>query len=135
MGVLINMPFGGRRDGNLLRKLGPKELPAWAREIGADSWAQVLLKFIVAHPAVTCAIPATSKVAHLQENMGAMRGAQPASEVLIEGVLASPDGPVETAETTLDYLAPDSERTGGLWFSRDPSGLELQLHAKGYAAP
>jgi uncharacterized protein (TIGR02588 family) len=63
------------------------------------------------------------------------RGAQPASEVLIEGVLAGPDGPVETAETTLDYLAPDSERAGGLWFSRDPSGLELQLHAKGYAAP
>ncbi len=63
------------------------------------------------------------------------RGGEPASEVLVEGVLAGPDGPLETAETTLDYLAPHSEREGGLLFSRDPAGLELQLHAKGYAAP
>ena len=49
-------------------------LPAWAAEIGCDSWAQVVLKFIVSHPAVTCAIPATSRVAHVRENMAAARG-------------------------------------------------------------
>ncbi len=53
--VLINMPFGGRRDGNLLRKLGERPLPPWAGEIGAGSWAEVLLKYVVSHPAVTCA--------------------------------------------------------------------------------
>jgi aryl-alcohol dehydrogenase-like predicted oxidoreductase len=52
-------------------------LPGWAAEIGCESWAQVLLKFIVGHPAVTCAIPATSKVAHLRDNMKAAYGALP----------------------------------------------------------
>ena len=77
MGVLINMPFGGRRDGNLLRKLGAKELPGWAREIGADSWAQVLLKYVASHPAVTVAIPGTTRLAHLEDNQAAGRGELP----------------------------------------------------------
>ena len=48
-----------------------------AAEIGCDGWAQVALKFVVSHPAVTCAIPATRQVAHLQQNMGAARGPLP----------------------------------------------------------
>ena len=54
--VLINRPFGG---GNLLRRLGGRALPGWAADIGATSWAQVLLRFVLAHPAVSCAIPGT----------------------------------------------------------------------------
>lgn len=52
-------------------------LPGWAAEIGCSGWPQVLLKFIVSHPAVTCAIPATSQVAHMRENMGAGVGPLP----------------------------------------------------------
>ena len=72
--VLVNRPF---REGELLRALARHRLPGWAAEIGCRSWAQVALKFIVSHPAVTCAIPATSRVDHLRENMAAMRGPMP----------------------------------------------------------
>ncbi len=72
--VLVNRPF---RQGDLLDQLRGHPLPGWAREIGCDSWAQVALKFVVSHPAVTCAIPATSQVAHLRQNMGAARGRLP----------------------------------------------------------
>ncbi|MGQ2978363.1 MAG: aldo/keto reductase [Polaromonas sp.] len=72
--VLVNRPF---REGALLRQLQRHPLPAWAAEIDCSSWAQVALKFVVSHPAVTCAIPATSKPAHLRENMGAARGRLP----------------------------------------------------------
>ena len=72
--VLANRPFAG---GDLLRRLRAKPLPSWAAEIGCKSWAQILLKFVVSHPAVTCAIPATSKVAHLQDNMEAGQGPLP----------------------------------------------------------
>jgi diketogulonate reductase-like aldo/keto reductase len=64
--VLVNRPF---REGALLRQLQRHPLPAWAGEIGCASWAQVALKFAISHPAVTCAIPATSNVAHARENM------------------------------------------------------------------
>ena len=77
MGELINMPFGGRRDGNLLRKLGEKELPEWAAEIGANSWAQALLKYVLSHPAVTVAIPGTTRLSHLEDNQAAGRGELP----------------------------------------------------------
>ena len=63
------------------------------------------------------------------------QGGEPAVELLIEGALRGPDGSVETAETTLDYLAPGSQRAGGLLFSRDPRRFELELRAKGYAEP
>ena len=66
--VLANRPF---REGALLRQLQRHALPPWAREIGCASWAQVALKFIVSHPAVTCAIPATGNVAHVLENVAA----------------------------------------------------------------
>ena len=52
-------------------------LPGSAAEIGCSGWPQALLKFIVSHPAVTCAIPATSQVAHMRENMGARAGPLP----------------------------------------------------------
>jgi diketogulonate reductase-like aldo/keto reductase len=72
--VIVNRPF---RQGDLLDQLRGHPLPGWSREIGCDSWAQVALKFVVSHPAVTCAIPATSQVAHLRQNMGAARGRLP----------------------------------------------------------
>ena len=72
--VLVNRPF---REGELLRQLKRHPLPAWAAEIDCTSWAQLVLKFIVSHPAVTCAIPATSQVAHVRENMAAAGGRMP----------------------------------------------------------
>jgi diketogulonate reductase-like aldo/keto reductase len=72
--VLANRPF---REGALLRQLRRHPLPPWARDIDCASWAQVVLKFIVTHPAVTCAIPATSSVAHVRENMAAATGRMP----------------------------------------------------------
>jgi diketogulonate reductase-like aldo/keto reductase len=72
--VLVNRPF---RQGALLQQLQRHPLPGWAAEIGCRHWAQVALKFVLAHPAVTCAIPATSQVAHLRQNMEAARGPLP----------------------------------------------------------
>ena len=72
--VIANRPFTG---GDLFRRLRGRPLPAWAAEIDCESWAQVLLKFVVSHPAITCAIPATSRVAHLRENMKAGVGRLP----------------------------------------------------------
>ncbi len=72
--VIVNRPF---QQGDLLRRLGGRPLPGWAAEIGCSTWAQAVLKFIVAHPAVTCAIPATGNVAHVRENMAAAHGALP----------------------------------------------------------
>jgi diketogulonate reductase-like aldo/keto reductase len=64
--VIANRPFAG---GGLLSRLGRKPLPAFASELECESWAQLLLKFVVSHPAVTCAIPATSKAAHMRDNV------------------------------------------------------------------
>ena len=72
--VIVNRPF---REGALLRQLARHPLPGWAAEIDCRHWAQVALKFVVSHPAVTVAIPATSQVAHLRQNMAAARGRQP----------------------------------------------------------
>ncbi len=66
--VIANRPFGG---GEALRRALKEPLPAWAAEAGCASWAQVFLKWILADPAVTCAIPATSKAAHLEDDLGA----------------------------------------------------------------
>jgi diketogulonate reductase-like aldo/keto reductase len=74
MAVLINRPFDG---GSLFRRVRGKPLPPWAAEFDCHNWAQCFLKFIVSHPAVTCAIPATSKVDHMLENMGAGFGRLP----------------------------------------------------------
>lgn len=72
--VLVNRPF---REGALLHRLQRTPLPPWAAEIDCVSWAQLILKFIVSHPAVTCVIPATTKVAHVRENMAAASGRMP----------------------------------------------------------
>ncbi|MEP7344503.1 MAG: aldo/keto reductase [Gemmatimonadaceae bacterium] len=74
MAVIINRPF---REGALIRSVGRHPLPDWAGEIDCSNWAQFLLKFIISHPVVTCAIPATSSVAHVRENMGAASGRLP----------------------------------------------------------
>jgi aryl-alcohol dehydrogenase-like predicted oxidoreductase len=74
MAVLVNRPYNLAR---LFRAVEGHELPDWAAEFDAASWGQFFLKFILSHPAVTCPIPATSKVAHLRDNMGAAYGRLP----------------------------------------------------------
>lgn len=72
--VLVNLPFGG---GKVLRALREKPLPAWAGEIGCTSWNQLLLKFVLSQPAVTCVIPGTSKPDHMRDNTLAGEGELP----------------------------------------------------------
>jgi diketogulonate reductase-like aldo/keto reductase len=72
--VIVNRPFA---SGGLLRRLRSRPLPVWASEIDCESWSQLLLKFVVSHPAVTCAIPATANVEHLRDNMKAGYGLLP----------------------------------------------------------
>jgi diketogulonate reductase-like aldo/keto reductase len=72
--VLVNRPF---RQKALIRHVEGHPLPDWAAEFGATTWPQFLLKFIVAHPAVTCVIPATSRADHMAENMTALSGPLP----------------------------------------------------------
>jgi aryl-alcohol dehydrogenase-like predicted oxidoreductase len=69
--VMLNIPFG---RASLLRKASAHPLPDWAAEIDATSWAQVMLKYALSHPAVTCAVPGTTKVAHLEDNLAGGRG-------------------------------------------------------------
>jgi diketogulonate reductase-like aldo/keto reductase len=76
--VIANRPFAG---GDLFSRLRSQPLPSWAKEIDCESWAQVLLKFVVSHPAITCAIPATSNVAHLKDNMKAGFGRLPEAQL------------------------------------------------------
>jgi len=75
--VLINLPLG--RNG-LLRKAQNQPLPAWLEEVDITSWAQFFLKWVVSHPAVTCAIPGTMNVAHLEDGLRAGRGRLPNAE-------------------------------------------------------
>jgi len=72
--VIVNRPFDG---GALFGARTARPLPGWAKEIGCASWAEVFLKWVVSHPAVTCAIPATRRVEHLRENMRALSGPLP----------------------------------------------------------
>jgi aryl-alcohol dehydrogenase-like predicted oxidoreductase len=72
--VLANVPFG---FGNLLRRAQTRKLPAWAADIDVASWGQFLLKYVISHSAVTCAIPGSTQVAHLTDNQGAGRGRLP----------------------------------------------------------
>ncbi len=72
--VIVNRPF---RRGALFDRFDRHPLPEWAPEIDCTNWAQFFLKFAISHPAVTCAIPATSQVAHMRENMGAAYGRLP----------------------------------------------------------
>jgi diketogulonate reductase-like aldo/keto reductase len=72
--VLVNRPFGG---GSLLRTLAGRALPGWAADIDCRSWSQILLKFVISHPAVTCAIPGTGSAEHMRDNALAGSGALP----------------------------------------------------------
>jgi diketogulonate reductase-like aldo/keto reductase len=82
--VLVNRPFGG---GGLLRRLRDRPLPAWAVDAGYTSWSALLLAFVLAHPAVTCVIPATSQAAHVQENLRAAQSPLP-DETLLARITA-----------------------------------------------
>jgi diketogulonate reductase-like aldo/keto reductase len=72
--VIVNRPF---RQGALTERLAKRPLPPWAAEIGAASWAQFILKFILSHPAVTLVIPATTRPDHVRENVAAATGPLP----------------------------------------------------------
>jgi diketogulonate reductase-like aldo/keto reductase len=72
--VIVNRPY---QKGALFSRTRGKPLPDWAAEIDVSSWGQYFLKFVVSHPAVTCAIPATSKARHMVDNMGAQFGRLP----------------------------------------------------------
>ncbi|MEM7542311.1 MAG: aldo/keto reductase [Pseudomonadota bacterium] len=72
--VIANRPF---KHSLLFDPVRHLPVPGWARDIDCDNWAQIFLKFAVSHPAVTCAVPATSRVDHMQENMGALKGTMP----------------------------------------------------------
>lgn len=76
--VIPNRPFAG---GELLRRGRSKPLPQWAAEIDCRTWAELLLKFVISNPAITCAIPATSKVSHLRDNIRAGSGPLPNNEL------------------------------------------------------
>jgi len=80
MGVLVNVPLGGRRGNNLMQQVAGKELPKWAADIDVTSWAQFFLKYDISHPVVTAAIPGTTKVSHLEDNQKAGRGKLPDAE-------------------------------------------------------
>lgn len=72
--VLVMRPF---EEGALFDRVRGKALPAWAADFDCASWAQLFLKFILAHPAVTCPIPATAKAKHVEDNLAAARGRLP----------------------------------------------------------
>ncbi len=74
MAVMVNMPFG---NGRLFALVRNQPLPDWAKEFDCKTWAQFFLKYIVSNPAVTCAIPGTSRVPHLVDNMQAAQGRLP----------------------------------------------------------
>jgi diketogulonate reductase-like aldo/keto reductase len=76
--VIINRPF---RQGALVDAVERHSLPEWAGEIDCANWPQFLLKFIISHPAVTCAIPATTRADHAAQNMGAGRGRLPDADM------------------------------------------------------
>ncbi len=72
--VIANRPF---QRGGLFRRVGSKPLPAWAKDAHAANWPEFFLKFVISHPSLTCAIPATSKVAHMKQNMAVLTGSLP----------------------------------------------------------
>jgi aryl-alcohol dehydrogenase-like predicted oxidoreductase len=74
--VMLAVPFGGGRN-SLFDVVGNRELPKWAGEFGATTWGEFFLKYAVSHPAVTCAIPGSTKVKHIEENQRAGQGELP----------------------------------------------------------
>lgn len=86
--IIVNQPFGG---GGLIRQMIQKPLPGWAVEIGCTSWAQILLKFTLSHPAVTCVIPGTGRPDHMRDNARAGFGAIPDAAMRTR-IIATLDG-------------------------------------------
>lgn len=80
MAVMAAVPLGGGRN-LLLDQVGHRKLPPWAADFGIRSWSQFFLKYVVSHPAVTCAIPGASKLAHVEDNEAAGRGTLPDAAV------------------------------------------------------
>jgi diketogulonate reductase-like aldo/keto reductase len=76
--VIVNRPF---QHGGLFERARGQPVPDWAAEFDCANWAQFFLKFAVSHPAVTCAIPATSRADHMRENMGALYGRLPDADM------------------------------------------------------
>jgi aryl-alcohol dehydrogenase-like predicted oxidoreductase len=74
--VMLAVPFRGA-GGSMFGAVAERELPDWAVDLGAGSWAEVFLKYAVSHPAVTCAIPGTDDVSHAEENTRAGLGTLP----------------------------------------------------------
>lgn len=74
MAVMVNLPFG---RGRLFAATRERPLPDWAKEIDATSWAQIFLKYILSHPAVTCVVPGMARARYVDDNMGAARGRMP----------------------------------------------------------
>ena len=74
IGVMVNLPF---HRGRLFEAVKDKTLPEWSSEFDCSSWAQFFLKYVVSHPAVTCAIPGMTKAKHAEDNMGACYGRLP----------------------------------------------------------
>ncbi|MBU3078559.1 aldo/keto reductase [Sphingomonas quercus] len=74
MAVMVNLPFGRDR---LFNATNGKPLPDWAKDIGCTSWAQVFLKYVLSHPAVTCVVPGMSQARYVDDNLGAARGRMP----------------------------------------------------------
>ncbi|MYG81035.1 MAG: aldo/keto reductase, partial [Gemmatimonadetes bacterium] len=92
IGILVYVPFGR----NLFTRASGQELPEWAAEFGATTWAQFFLKFAAAHPAVTCVTPATSNPEHMLDNIGAAMGRLPDEDEqarMVEVVDALPPAP------------------------------------------
>ncbi len=76
--VIANSPFGGRRAAaSVFGQVAGKPLPDWAAAIQVSSWSQLFLKYVVSHPAITCTVPGTTTVGHLQDNMAAAHGTLP----------------------------------------------------------
>jgi len=76
--VLANLPFG---RSSLFRQASGRALPPWAADIDVTSWAQYFLKYVIGHPAITCAIPGSTQLAHLEDNQGAARGRLPDADM------------------------------------------------------
>ena len=74
IGVLVYVPFGRTR---LFRRVGERQVPDWAAAFDAQTWAQFFLKYVIAHPAVTCVTPATSQAKNMVDNLGGGRGSLP----------------------------------------------------------
>jgi aryl-alcohol dehydrogenase-like predicted oxidoreductase len=93
IGVLIYAPFGRSR---MWARIGDREVPEWAHDFGADTWARFMIKFAAAHPAVTCVTPATSNAEHMVDNLGGGMGRLPDEDELarmvelVEGLPAAP---------------------------------------------